>query len=363
MTDQPGREPEQRLPARRPPSEPAPVGRFSGPPSAHKFELSPARAAGIVRQSSNARWIGFLATAVVVLFVVLYYFYELGAPLGLTESRLTTEADVQQVTAVERGYNLFQANCARCHGPNGLGPLESPQPETGYIGPTLNSQEKLYQHLNEDYLRNVLQVGGRYVCGNAKSAMPVWADVNGGPLNYRQIQEIIAFIRAPSTHEYEVRDPSLNEPVIDPATGKVKTFHGWVDPNYKPAPGATPYPDCYLNALSGGGSPAPSGSPTASLPANAPKFEITAANISYDKKQLEVSANQAFGITFTINDPGQTHDIDIRKDDKTTVVVDQPTAKDGQTVNYVYPGLPAGTYVFICSIHPIPAMTGTLTVK
>ena len=362
MTDQPGREPEQRLPARRPPSEPAPVDRFSAPPTAHKFELSPARAAGIVRQSSNARWIGFLATAVVVLFVVLYYFYELGAPLGLSQSRLTTEADAQQVTAVERGYNLYEANCARCHGPNGLGPLESPQPETGYIGPTLNSQEKLYQHLNEDYVRNVLQVGGRYVCGNPHSAMPVWADINGGPLNYRQIEEIIAFIRAPSTQEYEVRDPSLNEPVIDPATGKVKTFHGWVDPNYKPAPGSTPYPDCYLDAL-GGGSPAPSGSPAASLPANAPTFDVTAANIAFDKKELEVAANQAFGITFTINDPGQTHDIDIRKDDKTTVVVDQPTAKDGQTVNYVYQGLPAGTYVFICSIHPIPAMTGTLTVK
>jgi mono/diheme cytochrome c family protein/plastocyanin len=363
MTDQPGREPEQRLPARRRPSEPAPVGRFSAPPAAHKFELSPARAAGIVRQSSNARWVGFLATGVVVLFVVLYYFYDLGAPLGLTESRLTAEADAQQVTAVERGYNLFQANCARCHGPNGLGPLESPQPETGYIGPTLNSQEKLYQHLNEDYLRNVLTVGGRYVCGNPKSAMPVWADTNGGPLNYRQIQELIAFLRAPSTHEYEVRDPSLNEPVTDPTTGKVKTFHGWVDPNYKPAPGSTPYPDCYLDALGGGGSPAPSGSPAASLPADAPKFEITAASIAFDKKELTVNANQAFGITFKINDPGQTHDIDIRKDDKTTVVVDQPTAKDGQTVNYVYPGLPAGTYVFICSIHPIPSMTGTLTVK
>src|SRR6266850_2454531 len=86
----------------------------------------------------------------------------------LPEARLEAEKNAQQVTAVERGYNLFEANCARCHGPNGLGPLESPQPETGYIGPTLNSQEKLYQHLNADYLRNVLTVGGRYVCGNAK---------------------------------------------------------------------------------------------------------------------------------------------------------------------------------------------------
>jgi len=364
MTDQRGRVPEERLPARRTPSEAAPVERFSAPPASHRFELTPQRAAGIVRQSSNARWIGFLATAVVILFVVIYYFYELGAPLGITGARLDAEKDAQQVTAVERGYNLYEANCARCHGPNGMGPLESPQPETGYIGPTLNSQEKLYQHLNEDYIRNVLTVGGRYVCGNPHSAMPVWADTNGGPLNYRQIQELIAFLRAPSTQEFEVRDPGLNEPVNDPNTGKPKTFKGWVDPGYKPEAGSTPYPDCYLDALQGGGgSPAPAGSPSSSLPPGAQKFEITASNVSFDKKSLDVTAGKAFGITFKVDDPGQVHDIDIRKSDKTTVVADQPTTKDGATANYVYPALDPGEYVFICSVHPIPAMTGTLTVK
>ena len=85
--------------------------------------------------------------------------------------------------------------------------------------------------------------------------------------------------------------------------------------------------------------------------------------MSYDKHALEATANQPFGIKFTVNDPGQIHDVDIRKDDKTTVVVDQPTTKDGETQTYVYPGLPAGTYVFICSIHPVAPMTGTLSVK
>src|SRR5687767_10956437 len=114
MTDQPGREPEQRLPARRPPSEAVPAERFSAPASAHPRALSVERAAQIVRQSSNARWVGLLATIVVVLFVVLYYFYELGAPLNLSKPRLVQQAELQQVTAVERGYNLFIANCARC---------------------------------------------------------------------------------------------------------------------------------------------------------------------------------------------------------------------------------------------------------
>ena len=58
------------------------------------------------------------------------------------------------------------------------------------LGPVLNDQSKLFQHLSEAYLRNVLTVGGRYVCGNPKSVMPVWANTNGGPLNYVQIDDL-----------------------------------------------------------------------------------------------------------------------------------------------------------------------------
>jgi plastocyanin len=58
-----------------------------------------------------------------------------------------------------------------------------------------------------------------------------------------------------------------------------------------------------------------------------------------------------------------THDVDIRADDKTTVVQNQEVVNGGAKATYEYKGLKAGTYVFICSIHPIPNMTGTLTVK
>ena len=177
MTDQPGRPPEERLPAPVPSSAPEPAERFSAPPSAHRNDLTPERAAKIVRQSANARWAAFLAVTIVGLFVIGYYFYELGLPGGLTESRLEAAASEQQVVSVERGYNIYQANCAQCHGANG----------EGGKGPALNRQDKLYAHLNPDYLNNILHVGGRYACGDPNSIMPIWANT-GNPPGPAQLQ-------------------------------------------------------------------------------------------------------------------------------------------------------------------------------
>ena len=99
MTDTPGRDPgapepsggapagpegtpEERLPATRPPAEVDAADRFTAAPSIRKIEFGPERAAQVVRQSANARWVGFLAVVVVILFVSIYWFYELGAPGG-----------------------------------------------------------------------------------------------------------------------------------------------------------------------------------------------------------------------------------------------------------------------------------------
>ena len=206
-----------------------------------------------------------------ILFVALYWFYELGAPLGLTEPRLEAEIAAQQVTAVERGYLVYEANCARCHGEQG----------EGGIGPVLNRQDKLFAHLNENYLKNVLTVGGRYVCGDPKSLMPAWSDQGNppGPLNYRQIEELIAFLLATNDTTYIVRDEHLLDPKVDPQTGEVLTFTGWRDPNYLPAPEATPYPDCWKDEFGSGGSasPGPSGAPAPSTDPSAEVVTITAA--------------------------------------------------------------------------------------
>jgi mono/diheme cytochrome c family protein len=353
MADETGDRPggsERSLPARRtvPDAVPArPTERFTAPRQTRAIGgLTSERAARIVRQTGDARWVAFLGLVVVALFVIVYYFYELGVPIINTTPRLDAEANLQQVTSVERGYNLYMANCARCHGDNG----------EGKIGPVLNDQSKLFSHFTERYLRNVLEVGGRYVCGDPKSQMPVWADTNGGPLNYVQIDDLIAFIRADSTKEYVKRSHELNEPIIG-ADGKVETFKGWRDVTFKPAPSSTPVPDCYKGNV-GGGTPAPQ----ASLGPDAQILDVTTSGeVEFGVKALEAPASTLFGIKFA-NTTGLDHDVDIRAQDG-TVLQDNPIVKPGETTTYTINALPAGTYTFICSIHPIASMTGTLTVN
>ena len=83
MTDQgndrPGGRPERPLPARRAEGETVPsrpVERFTAPRQTRAIAgLTSERAAKIVRQSGDARWVAFLGLVIVALFVIVYYFY------------------------------------------------------------------------------------------------------------------------------------------------------------------------------------------------------------------------------------------------------------------------------------------------
>jgi plastocyanin len=255
----------------------------------------------------------------------------------------------------------------------------------GGKGATLNRQDKLFAHLSPDYIRTMLQVGGRYACGNPNSIMPVWSNTGSppGPLNYKQIEDVINFLRADKGTEYEVLDPSLFEPVIDPNTGKPKTFEGWVDPNYTPAPGSTPFPACWQDEFTkpqGSGSPAPSGSagangsPTPSgSPATSPgasgspapsgsaaaaAVELSALNIAFQQPTLQVPADQPFQLKFNNGDQGVPHDVAI-KDASGNFLFKGDAVTGVATTTYDVPSIPAGSYTFVCTIHP--NMTGTLT--
>ena len=182
-----------------------------------------------MRQSASARWVGLIAVVIVSLFVIGYYFYELGLPGGLSKSRLAAALEAEQVVSVERGYNIYQANCAQCHGVNG----------EGGKGPILNDQVKLFAHLNPDYIHSMLQVGGRFACGNPNSIMPVWANTGTppGPLNYKQIENVIAFIRAENGHTYRVMDPGPVRAGREPGDGRGGDVQGLGRPELDAGPG------------------------------------------------------------------------------------------------------------------------------
>ncbi len=348
MTDQQsGQGPEQRLPVRREPAEVTPAERFTAPAQAHAFGLSSERAAKIVRQSGSSRWVAFLTVTLVAIFIIGYYFYELGVPGIEGSSRMEKETAAQQVTDVQRGAKLFQANCSRCHGAQGQ----------GGIGPVLNDQAKLLTHLTPQYLSTVLTVGGRYVCGDPNSLMLAWLEPKG-PLNYRQVEELIAFLRAPNTLTYTA---------VDPTTGVESQATGWRDPNFAMPAGATPVPGCWKDAFGGGSAtPAPSGAPSAA-PSQAPGGEavvlkLTAQGIAYDTDSLEVPANTPFRIEFTNNDAGIPHNVAIHEGSPTGPAVWTGDIFNGvETRTYDVPALPAGAYGFVCTVHP--NMTGTLTAK
>jgi mono/diheme cytochrome c family protein/uncharacterized cupredoxin-like copper-binding protein len=242
------------------PVAPPPEERFYGGERAHTVGLDEQRSAQIVRSTGNARYVAFLAVLIVALFIPVYWIYDIGVPpLGIS-GRLAAEERAQYITDVSRGYALFLANCARCHGNQGQ----------GGIGPPLNDQGKLYNtltadglsgpgHLNPDYIRAVLTEGGRYVCGDPASVMPAWLQPKG-PLNYREVEEIITFILA-STNDvfyYQPAHAELGATLPPPAREQ-----GWRDPNYTPPPDATPVPACWRAPSGGGGSatPAPVTSP------------------------------------------------------------------------------------------------------
>jgi plastocyanin len=116
---------------------------------------------------------------------------------------------------------------------------------------------------------------------------------------------------------------------------------------------------------SGAPSAAPSGG-TAASPASGGAagtvLQLAASGIAYDQTELTAPANTPFQIAFTNNDAGIPHNVSIHEGSPTGTEVFKGAIFTGvATQTYDVPALPAGTYSFVCSVHP--NMVGTLTVK
>jgi plastocyanin len=91
-------------------------------------------------------------------------------------------------------------------------------------------------------------------------------------------------------------------------------------------------------------------------------IKISAQNIAFDTDTLEVPADTPFQIEFANNDPGIPHNVAIHEGTPTGPEIWKGEIFNGvETRVYDVPALPAGTYGFICTVHP--NMAGTLTAK
>ncbi len=102
--------------------------------------------------------------------------------------------------------------------------------------------------------------------------------------------------------------------------------------------------------------PAPSGQ------AAGPALQVSALNVAYEQAQLSAPAGAPFRIEFDNKDNGVPHNVSIHKDSPTGQEVFKGDVFPGPAKRtYDVPALAAGTYSFVCTVHP--NMTGTLTVQ
>ena len=113
-----------------------------------------------------------------------------------------------------------------------------------------------------------------------------------------------------------------------------------------------------LAACGGGGNQSPAASPggsPAGSPAGGAGLQISANGLKFDKSELQAPANTAFKIAFE-NKEAVPHNVAIPSKQFVGEVFSGPGTR-----TYDVPSLPAGSYEYICSVHP--DMKGTLVVK
>ena len=116
-----------------------------------------------------------------------------------------------------------------------------------------------------------------------------------------------------------------------------------------------------------GASAPPSAAPASAAPdpmaTGAPigtTLQIGAQNIQFDTDHLAAPAGQGWVLEFANHDAGVPHNVEILDDTGASVFKGQIVTGPAK-VSYQVPALAAGSYRFLCDVHP--TMTGTLTVQ
>lgn len=291
-----------------------------------------------------------MATVVVVSLVALSTILFLY--LGDEDNRIQTEAAAQQEVAIERARTEFISLCLSCHGPAGEGFTEPGAAGTGRVGAPLGgiNTSLNQQGINsrgtpipggvegrEKIIRETIENGLKNPDGSYR--MPPFSEVNGGPLNDEQVNEMVIMIQNGDWNE------TFNE--------AVETSGGYPTP--PPAPGADATQTAQAEAAA---EPASEGeSEAASSSEAAQEVTVDMYDIYFDPSEFTIPANTPVKVVLP-NLGAAVHDFSI---DELNISVTVEPGETGETVI----NAPAGTYEYYCNIpgHKDAGMVGTLTIE
>ena len=116
-----------------------------------------------------------------------------------------------------------------------------------------------------------------------------------------------------------------------------------------------------LSVMACSSAASPTGSVTCVAPVNG-VLTLTAASTAFDAACLALPAGETTTIALVNND-SEPHDLAIYTDSSrsTQLWAADQIADAGATVEYEVPGLDAGTFYFLCTIHP--GMNGSVVVE
>jgi plastocyanin len=86
---------------------------------------------------------------------------------------------------------------------------------------------------------------------------------------------------------------------------------------------------------------------------------VTAADLEFDATSIEATAGEAFTITL-INNDSASHNLSVYTEEGGERIVEGVVIGEGETTEIEVPALDAGTYFFVCDLHP--DMNGPLVV-
>ena len=131
------------------------------------------------------------------------------------------------------------------------------------------------------------------------------------------------------------------------AAGCTSSSPGWT---YLPAPSVTPPPSASAEASG------PAGSGSADL------VMISAFGVKFEQSTVTAPADTPFQVQFENKDPGTPHNVALHLGDVNGAELFKGEIFAGVATRvYDVPALDAGSYAFVCTVHP--TMTGTLNVE